>query len=105
MIARRWHGMVPRELADRYEKYLAETGIKDYRGTEGCLHIQVLRRDADTVSHFDLTTVWESVEAIRRFAGDDIAIARYYPEDSDYLLELEPTVTHHDVVEFTDTRS
>jgi hypothetical protein len=40
--------------------------------------------------------------AIRRrckFAGDDIEVARYYPEDEDFLLELEPHVVHHEVLE------
>ena len=39
----------------------------------------------------------ESHEAIRAFAGEDLEKARYYPEDADYLLELEPTVTHYEV--------
>lgn len=35
--------------------------------------------------------------AIRAFAGEDAEKARYYPEDTDFLLELEPTVTHYEV--------
>ena len=42
-------------------------------------------------------SLWESREAIRAFSGEDIERARYYPEDSAYLLELEPTVSHYDV--------
>ncbi len=37
--------------------------------------------------------------AIRRFAGDDVERARYYPEDRAYLLELEPGVAHYEVLE------
>ena len=37
------------------------------------------------------------LEAIRRFAGDPVETAKYYPEDRDFLLEFEPTVTHWDV--------
>jgi hypothetical protein len=40
----------------------------------------------------------ESTEAIDKFAGSDIQKARYYPEDEDFLLELEPTVTHYEVL-------
>ena len=43
-------------------------------------------------------TFWESLEAIRDFAGDDIEAAKYYPEDRDFLLEFEPTVVHYEVV-------
>jgi hypothetical protein len=42
-----------------------------------------------------LLTLWESEEAIERFAGPEIERARYYPEDEEFLLELEPTVTHY----------
>jgi len=41
---------------------------------------------------------WDSLQSIAAFAGDDIDRARYYPEDSRYLVELEPTVTHYCVV-------
>jgi len=42
-------------------------------------------------------TFWESREAIRAFAGDNIELARYYPEDKRYLLEFEPGVLHYEV--------
>ena len=44
-------------------------------------------------------TLWDSWESIRAFAGDDVERARYYPEDTRYLLELEPTVTHFEVLQ------
>jgi hypothetical protein len=49
------------------------------------------------VAHFLLLTLWDSRDAIRAFAGDDMDCARYYPEDAAFLLELEPTVTHYEV--------
>ncbi len=48
-----------------------------------------------------MDTLWESFESIRKFAGDDIEKARYYPDDKDYLLELKPHVTHYEVLELT----
>ncbi|KAF1715644.1 antibiotic biosynthesis monooxygenase, partial [Pseudoxanthomonas yeongjuensis] len=36
-------------------------------------------------------------EAIAAFAGNDIAQAKYYREDVDFLLEFEPTVEHYEV--------
>jgi hypothetical protein len=38
------------------------------------------------------------MDSIRAFAGDDVERARYYPEDEAFLLELEPHVTHYDVI-------
>lgn len=32
------------------------------------------------------------------FAGDDLTKARYYPEDKEFLLELEPTVQHYEIL-------
>ena len=43
-------------------------------------------------------SLWENVDAIRAFAGDDIEVAVLYPEDARYLLG-ESTVTHYQVVD------
>jgi hypothetical protein len=40
---------------------------------------------------------WDSIEAIRAFAGDDHGKAVYYPEDDAYLLSREPKVEHYEV--------
>ena len=40
-----------------------------------------------------------TISAIRRFAGDDLAKAKYYDFDPDYLIELEPEVFHFEVIE------
>ena len=45
-----------------------------------------------------LLTLWESEDAIRRFAGDDIGRAVFYPEDERFLLARDERVTHYDVV-------
>ena len=53
------------------------------------------------MTHFVTMTFWDSIAAIHGFAGDDIQVARYYPEDRDFLLEYEPDVVHYDVVSST----
>ena len=94
MIARTWHGCVPTSKADAYLAYLERTGLADYRTTPGNRGVLVLRREEGPTTHFVLTTLWDSFDAIRRFAGDDVERARYYPEDDAFLLEREPFVTH-----------
>ena len=99
MIARRWHGRVPTAKAEEYLRLMEEVGLPDYRSTEGnsgawCLH----RGDGDVV-HVEMFTFWEDEAAIRRFAGDDLLKAKYYDFDPDFLLELEPEVTHFEVIE------
>ena len=51
----------------------------------------------DDVAHFITLSFWESRDAIAAFAGADIAVAKYYPEDKKYLLEFEPTATHYEL--------
>lgn len=100
MIARRWHGRVPAAKAEAYHTYLLRTGLADYRATAGNRGVLVERWIEDDVAHFLLTTVWDSIDAIKRFAGEDYENARYYPEDDDYLLEREPKVRHAEVLFF-----
>ncbi|UXI67611.1 antibiotic biosynthesis monooxygenase family protein [Tahibacter amnicola] len=98
MIARLWHGRVPAGKAKAYREFLNQRAIADYRGTEGNLGVHVLERAEDDIVHFMTLTFWPDTDAIRRFAGDDIERAKYYPEDRDFLLEFEPTVVHYTVV-------
>jgi len=39
------------------------------------------------------------MESIKRFAEDDPEVAKYYPEDRDFLLKFEPSGVHYQVVE------
>jgi heme-degrading monooxygenase HmoA len=98
MIARMWHGMVPVALADEYQNYINETGLPGLKSTPGNLGVIILRRIENGRAHFLLISFWESCEAIARFAGPDIEKARYYPDDEKYLMELEPKVTHYQVI-------
>ena len=97
MIARIWHGVTPSSKVDQYLAYLNKTGIPDYRATEGNQGVYVLRKIEADRAHFLLLTLWESLDAIKRFAGPDFEKARYYPEDDEYLLEREATVDHYEV--------
>lgn len=98
MIARTWHGAVPAAKADAYWDYLNLTGLQDYRSIPGNKSVTVLRRTEGDVTHFLLITTWESVEAIKAFAGEDYEKAKYYAEDEAFLLEMEEHVTHYEVL-------
>jgi heme-degrading monooxygenase HmoA len=76
MIARMWHGRTKAPDADKYLEYLNHSGIPDYRRTPGNLGAWVFRRIEGDVAHFITLTFWESREAIRAFAGDNIELAR-----------------------------
>ena len=98
MIARTWHGVTAEDQAEEFLEYVKRTGVPGLSSTPGNLGVMVFRRVEEGRAHFLLTSFWESYDAIATFAGPDIEQARYYPEDEKYLLELERTVTHYEVV-------
>ena len=61
----------------------------DYRSVAGLEKLFFTRRNEGDVSHFLLITVWDSIESVKKFAGENPEIAKYYPEDDEYLLEKE----------------
>src|SRR5579864_4696935 len=96
MIVRIWRGVTPAEKAEQYLEYLMETGVKDYSAVAGNRGVQVLRRTYEGKTEFLLLSFWESYEAIRAFAGDDLERSVYYDKDKEFLLELEAKVTHYE---------
>ncbi|MBN2624313.1 MAG: antibiotic biosynthesis monooxygenase [Acidimicrobiales bacterium] len=95
MIARIWHGEVKQDRADEYLRLMREVALPDYRSTPGNQGAFALRRDEGGRTHVLMLTFWDSEQAIAAFAGDDIERAKYYDFDPDFLVEMEPTVTHH----------
>jgi len=57
-----------------------------------------LRRSENDKAHFLTLSFWESLEAVKNFAGEDYEKARYYPQDKAFLLEFEPNVKHYEMV-------
>ena len=97
MIARIWHGITSAAKADQYLKFLEARAIPDYKSVPGNLAVFILRRVEGQVAHFITLTHWDSFDSIRSFAGAEVSRAKYYPEDSEFLLEFEPTVQHFEV--------
>ena len=99
MIARIWSGTVRTTDADRYADYIRETGFAEYGRTPGNRGAWLLRRDArdDGTSEFITLSLWETVDAIRAFAGEDIEAAVLYPEDARYLVDGGTHIRHYDV--------
>jgi heme-degrading monooxygenase HmoA len=98
MISRMWHGRVPTSKAKAYREFLNSRAIPDYRSVKGNLSVHILERTEGDVTHFITLTLWEDMDSIKAFAGEDPQVAKYYDEDSDFLLEFEPTVVHYKVV-------
>jgi len=99
MIARIWRGITLAEKADAYIDYLNETGLRDYAKTPGNQGVTVLRRQQGEHCEIVLISLWESMAAVRAFAGENPERSVYYPEDEQYLLEMEPLVRHYEVAD------
>jgi len=98
MIARSWKGATKAQDAEAYLEYLHATGFSEYRKTPGNRGVLGLRRIVKDRAEFLLISLWDSKEAIKRFAGDDIDKAVFYPDDERFLVERDNHVSHYEVV-------
>lgn len=99
-VAREWKGRVAPAGADEYHRYLLG-GVAKLRSTRGCLGVQVMRRDEAGAVGYTVISYWESREAIKAYAGQDIEKPHHLPKDRELLLELPTRVLHYDVT-YTD---
>ncbi|WP_434362860.1 antibiotic biosynthesis monooxygenase [Parasalinivibrio latis] len=101
MYAREWKTRCPKHQKDGFIRYLYQTGIRETAMTDGFLGAQIMVRDWQDSSEVTLITFWDNLECIKAFAGEDISIARLYPEDEVFELDPDPFVFHYEVVEHT----
>ncbi len=99
MIARAWKCICPFHQREGFLAYLNETGVKDVSAIPGFLGAQILERTLDDAVEMTLISYWESEDAIRKFAGEEIDVARLYPDDARYEIVADQHVTHYKIVE------
>jgi heme-degrading monooxygenase HmoA len=100
VIARTWRGWVSTERAAAYVEYVNSTGLISYKKTPGNLGAQMWTRDLGDGRTEVMTVSWWSSRAdVEGFAGPDIGVAVFYPDDDDYLIDRETTVTHYEVAQ------
>lgn len=99
MIGRIWHGWTVPEKADAYDALLQEeifVGIRG-RGIRGFRGIQLFRRDLGSEVEF-VTIMWfESLDAVRAFAGDDYEQAVVPPRARALLSRFDDRSQHYEV--------
>ena len=95
MIARIWKGSVRKDDGDAYAGYMQKTGLAEYAATPGNRGVWMLRRDAGENTEFLMFTLWESLDAVKAFAGENYETAVFYPEDGRYLVERDLTSSHY----------
>jgi heme-degrading monooxygenase HmoA len=95
-ITRIWHGRTTAAKSDEYLHLMRTIAIPDYCATPGNKGAFALRRIEGDTAHFLMITFWESEDAVRAFAGNDVNVAKYYDFDKNFLLEMEPTSAHYE---------
>jgi heme-degrading monooxygenase HmoA len=85
-------------MADEYMKYIEATGLRQFGKTEGNRGAYVLRRLDEQEAEFIVLSLWESMDAIGRFAGPEPERAVYFPEDRKFLIDQPPNVIHYEVL-------
>jgi len=99
MYCREWKARCPKRFEKAFIEYLYETGVKDTSETLGFKGAQIFSKEIGDRMEITLNTYWEKLECIKAFAGEDITIAKLYPEDRRFELEPDHHVNHYKVVE------
>ena len=76
---------------------MRETDVPGYTRTPGNRGVWMLRRHRSDHAEFLIFTLWDSIEAVKAFAGEDYETAVFYPEDDRFLVERSLTAEHYEV--------
>ena len=99
MIARVWHGTTGGPVeAGRYEAHLKKTVIPELASIAGHRGVYVMKRPGEGGIDFMVVTLWESIEAIGTFAGEDVEAAVVALEAQALLSTYEGRARHYEVV-------
>jgi mannose-6-phosphate isomerase-like protein (cupin superfamily) len=95
VIARRWRGWASDPAgADAYELHFSDSVRPALEATDGFVDATVERVEADGRVEIVVVTRWQSMDAIRSFAGDDIEAAVVEPEARAALADFDARVRH-----------
>jgi heme-degrading monooxygenase HmoA len=93
-----WRGFAIRERADDYVKHLQQSVVPELHQIDGFKGIYLLRRNSSDGVEFVVLTLWESMDAIRKFAGENPEVAVVAPAAQMLFREYDAEVKHYDIV-------
>jgi heme-degrading monooxygenase HmoA len=99
MIVRIWHGWTKPEDAVTYERFVLEKVFRPMREIPGFIGAELVRRDERDETAYIAITRFESLDAVRRFAGKDPELAVVEPEARRLLTRFDERSAHYAVVE------
>jgi heme-degrading monooxygenase HmoA len=97
MVARIWHGRTPAAKADEYRQYLFDVGVKKIASLPGNRGVQMMVSKTAEVGEFMVISYWDSIEAIKGYAGENYTQVHDLPRDKDFLIDHEPLVRHFEL--------
>ena len=97
MIARRWSCRARPENVGGYVNHFQDSVLPQLRGIDGHQGAYVLKRSLGDESEILVLTLWESMDAIRAFAGEDPNEAVVEDEARAFLSRFDSTVEHFEV--------
>jgi heme-degrading monooxygenase HmoA len=97
MIARHWRGWTRREDADGYEGFLKIKVLPGLKGISGYKGGYILRDDGGDETEFVVINFFDSIEAVKEFAGPDYSVPVFEPEAKAFLSRIENFATHYEV--------
>jgi heme-degrading monooxygenase HmoA len=97
MIARLWHGWTRTGDAASYEHLLRTRVLPGIHRVPGHRGAWLLRRDGSDEVEFATITLWDSMDAVRAFAGPDQAAAVVPPEARALLLRFDDRSVHYEI--------
>ncbi len=97
MIARHWRGWTERQKAGEYERFLKERILPGLKKLEGYRGGYILRSDGADEAEFVVINFFESLEAVKRFAGPEYSVPVFEPEARKLLSKVEPVARHYEV--------
>jgi heme-degrading monooxygenase HmoA len=97
MIARVWRGWTSAENANAYEKLLREIVYPGLQTMEGHAGGYILRHDNQDETEFVTVNFFDSLDAVKAFAGPNYEVPVLEPEARHLLSKVEPIAHHYDV--------
>jgi heme-degrading monooxygenase HmoA len=99
MMIREWRGRAAKSNPDDYPKHFRTSVVPELRQVAGFIGGQLSRRYLNEKIEFLVLTKWQSRDAIRAFAGDDIGKAVVEPGAVEALIDYDERVEHYEVIE------
>lgn len=97
MIARHWRGWTRVQDADAYEILLKHKVLPRLTGVEGYRGGYVFRSIGPQEVEFVVVNLFDSLEAVKRFAGESYTTPVFEPEAKKLLSRVEPVAMHYEV--------